>query len=232
MWRKAYWHADGVIVVAPELVDAIVAQTLSRRGTVVGITGGIAAGKSTVAAAVASKLGWPTVSTDGFIRADAGNRKGFADSYDPDALRAFLDAITSDGKATAPRYSHLHYEVVGYDEIVSGTIVIDGLHLGHPTLGVRDRIDVLVHLDVPTDVLRCWYLARFQELRTLAKHDPTAMLYAYRDLEPEVLDGMAMQVWRDLNAVVIETEVRPLEHEADIVVRLGGEHEVLELNRR
>ena len=213
-------------VVAPELVDAIVAMTLHRDAKVVGITGGIAAGKSTVAAAVAQALGWPTVSTDGFIRADAGSRKGYADSYDAEALSAFLDAIRNDGKATAPRYSHLHYEVVGYDDIVSNTIVVDGLHLGHPTLGVRGRIDVLVHLDAPTDVLSRWYLTRFQELRTLAKGDPTAMLYPYRDLEPDVLDGMAMQVWDDLNAVVIETEVRPYGPDADIGVVFHDDHSV------
>jgi pantothenate kinase len=181
---------------------------------------------------VADALGWPSVSTDGFIRTDAGERKGYADSYDAAALAAFIDAIRNHGKATAPRYSHLHYDVVGYDDIVSDRIVIDGLHLGHPTLGVRDRIDVLVHLDAPTDVLSTWYLARFQQLRTLAKADPTAMLYPYRDMAGETLDGMAMQVWDNLNSVVIETEVRPQENEADIVVRFAADHAVLEVIHR
>jgi type I pantothenate kinase len=219
-------------VVAAELIDAVVAAAKASEAQVVGITGGIAAGKSTVAAAVAAALGWPSVSTDGFIRADAGDRKGYADSYDADALAAFIDAIRNDGKATAPRYSHLHYDVVGYDEIESRRIVIDGLHLGHPRLGIRDRIDVLVHLDAPTDVLSQWYLTRFQELRTLAKAEPTAMLYPYREMDGDALDGMAMQVWRDLNAVVIETEVRPQESAADIVVRLHADHAVAAVTHR
>ncbi len=208
-------------------------MTLRTEPLVVGVTGGIAAGKSTMAAALAEALGGvPSVSTDGFIRADAGERKGFADSYDADAVRAFIDAIRTDGKATAPRYSHLHYDVVGHDDIVSNRIVIDGLHLGHPALGLRDRIDVLVHLDASTDTLSEWYLGRFQELRTLAKADETAMLYPYRDLDPKMLDDMAMQVWRDLNSVVIETEVRPYEGEADLLVRFNPRHEVVELIRR
>jgi type I pantothenate kinase len=215
-----------------ELVDEIVAIVRERDAHVVGITGGIAAGKSTVASAVAATLGWPTVSTDGFIVADAGDRKGYAESYDAAALAAFIDAIRTEGKAIAPRYSHLHYDVVGHDEIESSSIVIDGLHLGHDTIGLRDRIDVLVHLDAPTDALSAWYLGRFQELRTLAKDDPTAFLHPYKDLDPEVLDGMAMQVWRDLNAVVIETEVRPAESAADVVVRLDADHNVVEIIRR
>ena len=95
-------------------------RTRHRAASVVGITGGIAAGKSTVAAAVAAALGWPNVSTDGFIRADAGNRKGYADSYDAAALRRSSTPSANDGKATVPRYSHLHYDVVGYDEIGHG----------------------------------------------------------------------------------------------------------------
>jgi type I pantothenate kinase len=215
-----------------DLTAEIAQLARDRNASVVGVTGGIAVGKSTVAAAVADALGWPTVSTDGFIHADAGNRKGYAESYDAAAIAAFIDAIRNDGKATAPRYSHLHYDVVGHDEIAARTLVIDGLHLGHATLGLRDRIDVLVHLDAPTDTLSNWYLTRFQELRTLAKQDTSAFLHPYKDLEPDVLDGMAMQVWRDLNAVVIETEVRPSELAADMIVRLDADHNVVEIIRR
>ena len=215
-----------------DLVDVIVNIVRARDAHVVGVTGGIAAGKSTIAAAIADALGWPTVSTDGFIVADAGDRKGYAESYDAAALAAFIDGIRTEGKATAPRYSHLHYDVIGHDEIVSSNVVIDGLHLGHDTIGLRDRIDVLVHLDAPTDTLSEWYLARFQELRTLAKDDPAAFLHPYRDMDPAALDAMAMQVWRDLNAVVIDTEVRPTESAADVVVRLDADHNVVELIRR
>jgi len=44
-----------------------------------------------------------------------------------------------------------------------------------------------------------------------------------------VLDGMAMQVWRDLNAVVIETEVRIYEDSADMIVRLNADHTVADV---
>jgi type I pantothenate kinase len=210
-----------------ELVDAIVARTRTRDAKVVGVTGGIAAGKSYLAARLSDALGWPTVSTDGFIRADAGARKGYADSYDAPALQAFIDAVRNEGRATAPRYSHLRYTVVGHDEINSDTVVVDGLHLGHPSLGIRDRIDVLVHLDAPTDTLSGWYLTRFEQLRAEAANEPTAMLYPYRDVDADTMNGTAMQVWRDLNALVIEEEVRPNEGAADIVVRLGDGHAVV-----
>lgn len=215
-----------------ELVDTIVTSARAEDAHVVGITGGIAAGKSYLAALVAKELGWPAVSTDGFIRPDAGARKGYADSYDSSALQRFVDGIRREGHAAAPHYSHLHYDVVGEDDVESDRIVIDGLHLGHPALGIRDRIDVLVHLDAPTDTLSHWYLTRFEGLRAEAANDPTAMLYPYRDIDADVMNGTAMQVWRDLNAVVIEEEVRPHEHDADIVVRLGEDHAVIAIEAR
>ena len=216
---------------AADVVHEIVALAREFDAKVIGITGGIAVGKSTVAEAVADALDFPTVSTDGFIRDDAGNRKGYADSYDADALREFIDSFLATGVASAPRYSHLHYEVTAHEDIAGDGLVIDGLHLGHPLLGLRDRIDLLVHLDAPTDVLADWYLARFQQLRTLARDEPTAMLYPYRDMDPAALDGMAMQVWRDLNTLVVD-EVRAHESAADVVVRLAPDHAVVEITRR
>jgi hypothetical protein len=41
-----------------------------------------------------------------------------------------------------------------------------------------------------------------------------------------------MQVWDNLNAVVIETEVRPNEAAADIVVRLSAAHAVVDVIHR
>ncbi|MEY2468697.1 MAG: type pantothenate kinase, partial [Actinomycetota bacterium] len=130
-----------------DLVAELVAASKERDARVVGVTGGIAVGKSTVAAALANALGIPTVSTDGFIKSDAGPRKGYAESYDAAALTAFVDAFLADHNASAPRYSHLHYDVTSYEDITGDGLVLDGLHLGHPLLRLRDRIDLLVHLD-------------------------------------------------------------------------------------
>jgi len=218
--------------VTAALVAKLVAASKERDARVIGITGGIAVGKSTVAAALADALGIPTVSTDGFIKPDSGSRKGYAESFDASALVRFVDGYRATGVATAPRYSHLHYDVTSHDDIAGEGLVLDGLHLGHPLLGLRDRIDLLVHLDAPTDVMADWYLARFQQLRTTARDDPTAMLYPYRDMDPAALDGMAMQVWRDLNALVIDEEVRAFESEADVVVRLAADHAVITIETR
>src|SRR5205809_933046 len=84
------------------------------------------------------------------------------------------------------------------------TLAAEGLHLGHPGLAVRDRIDLLVHIDAADDDLARWYLARFQGLRDAAADDPEAFLHRFRDLPGEVMDQMAMDVWSAVNLVVLE----------------------------
>lgn len=201
----------------------------------IGITGGVAAGKSTLAAA----LGPPVVATDGFLRSNASlaalglsHRKGFPESFDGVALGAALDEWRATGRVSVPTYSHLAYDVTGSVVEVSGPrLVVEGLHLGHPALGVRDRFDLLVHIDAADSDLARWYLDRFRELRTAAAADPAAFLHQFRDVDGAVLDGMAMDVWHSVNLVVLEEEVRPWAGSADLLLRLGADHSVVSVSR-
>jgi len=217
----------------PVLAD-IAARVRDSEALVVGVTGGVAAGKSTFAAALAGELGSiPVVATDGFLfsndelaRRGLTARKGFPESYDADALRRFLERFRASGQADAPVYSHLAYDVVpGSSVPVAGErVVVEGLHLAHPGLGVRALFDLVVHLDADDVDLERWYLERFRSLRAAAAEDPKAFLHPYRDMPAEVIEGMALDVWRDLNLVVLHDEVRPWASAADIVVHVDPDH--------
>jgi type I pantothenate kinase len=221
---------------ALELVLGVAAADDVR---VVGITGGVAAGKSTLADALAARLGAVVVATDGFLHPNAElaardltHRKGFAESFDSAALRAALDDWRATGTTTVPVYSHLRYDVVPPPVAVAGErLVVEGLHLGHPALGVRDRIDLLVHLDADPVLLAGWFLDRFRQLRAAAAGDPDAFLHPYRDVPAEAMEAMAMDVWASVNLVVLEEEVRPWSKAADLVLVLGPHHEVIEVAR-
>lgn len=223
---------------ATEAVDLVVDAARERDARLIGITGAIAAGKSTLAAAVAQSLDAAVVSTDGFLLSNAAlaeagltDRKGFPESFDHAALAAFVDEWKATGRASAPRYSHLHYDVVGVAEVDAWSLVVEGLHLSHPSFGVRDRLDLLVHLDASDDCLARWYLERFQELRTAAATDPTAFLYPYREMPGDALDAIAMDVWRSLNMVVVDEQIRPHEALADLVITLDADHQVSTIER-
>ncbi len=210
-------------------VDVVVEVVDARGARLVAVTGGVAAGKSTFAAALADALPRRAVvvSTDGFLLADHPAR-GMPESYDAVALGAFLDAARAgDPAAWAPVYSHRTYAIVPGERAVVGdaeVVVVDGLHLAHPMLGGRERFDVVVHLDADDADLERWYLERFRALRTAAETDPTAMLHAYVHLGPDALDAMALDVWRDLNLVVLRDHVRPAAAGADVVLWFDADH--------
>jgi len=222
-----------------DAVGVVVEAATERSARLVGITGCVAAGKSTLAAAVARALAADVVATDGFLHPNAAlaerglsDRKGFPESYDAGALAAAVDRWRSTGATEVPVYSHLAYDIVGPPVVVSGEVlVVEGLHLAHPLLGVRDRFDLLVFVDAADELLARWFLARFQELRLAAAGEPTAFLHQFRDVPGEALDAMAMDVWRAVNLVVVEEEARPWAGEADLVLRLGADHEVLDVVR-
>jgi type I pantothenate kinase len=197
----------------------------------------VAAGKSTFAAALARELGddVPVVATDGFLLANAElaargltARKGFVESYDAEALRRFIEEFRASGCAMAPVYSHLAYDVLpGEWRLVTGElVVIEGLHLAHPALGTRGLLDLVIHLDADETDLERWFLERFRSLRDEAASEPTAFLHAFRDMPADVIEGMALDVWRDVNLVVLHEEARPWASTADVVIRFGPAHEI------
>jgi len=216
--------------VEPTGVGLVADLVVERAARLVAVTGGVAAGKSTFAAALAARVaGTAVVATDGFLLADR-SRRGFPESYDSAALAAFLDAVRAgDPSASAPVYSHRTYDVVPHERQVVGdaaVVILEGLHLGADELGVRDRFDLVVHLDADDTDLERWYLERFRTLRTAAEHDPTAFLFPYVAMGGDALDAMALDVWRAVNLVVLHEHARPASVGADVVLWLGPDHQV------
>jgi type I pantothenate kinase len=223
----------------PSGVELVARLVVDRGARLVAITGGVAAGKSTFAAALAEALpSAVVVGSDGFLHPNAvlserglSDRKGFPESFDGDALGRFLDAVASRAAdAAAPVYSHLAYDVVDGDRVLVGdaeVVIVEGLHLASPALGVRSRLDLVVHLDAEDVDLERWYLERFRTLRTVAADDPSAFLHQYLGMGGDALDGMALDVWRAVNLVVLHEHARPDAVHADVVLHLDAEHGVL-----
>lgn len=223
--------------------DRVLALVWERAPRLVAVTGGVAAGKSTFAAGLAGALDGQVVvvASDGFLLPNAvlaerglTDRKGFPESYDVDALAAFLDAVRAgDTSASAPVYSHLAYDVAPDERVVVGdadVVVVEGLHLASPALGVRDRFDLVLHLDADDDHQRAWYLERFRTLRTAAASDPAAFLHPYLAWGGDALDAMALEVWDAVNVVVLREHARPAAAFADAVIELGADHQVVALH--
>lgn len=216
----------------PTGVEVVAELVASRCARMVAVTGGVAAGKSTFAVALGQALAparVAVVATDGFLLS-GHPRKGFPDSYDAAAVRAFVEAARrGDPAARAPVYSHRIYDVVPDEWCTVGdadVVVVEGLHLAAPELGVRELFDLVVHLDADDADLERWYLTRFRTLRVAAETDPTAFLHPYVSMGAEALDAMAVDVWRAVNLAVLHEHARPAAAFADVVLRFGPEHEL------
>jgi len=215
------------------VVDAVRALLPAPRSMVVGVAGGVAVGKTTVAATIAECLvGTPVqiVATDGFLLPNAeiarrglAARKGFPESYDEPALLAFLDAVRNGEVAWAPVYSHETYDVVpGASQRVAGAavVVLEGLN----ALRAPERLDLAVYLDASEGAMEDWYARRFVEL--CADPPPGSFYSGFSGLDLVAIDAIARDVWRAVNLPNLRDHIEPTRAMADLVVEKRPDHSV------
>ena len=173
----------------PTLVSNLVDQLTQRltaddapERLVVGLVGAPGSGKSTIAEQLKTDLKAAgvfagLVAMDGFHLSNAvldelgrRNRKGAPDTFDVEGYLAPLDRVRADGapQVFAPAYRRDLHESVAAGSIVSGTgvVVTEGNYLALETRGwgaARERIDLLIHIDVPEEVLVLRLINRHEE---------------------------------------------------------------------
>lgn len=196
------------------------------RPYLVGITGSVAVGKSTLAQTLAASLAeWSVdvVATDGFLFPNAilearglMQRKGFPESYDQAALDRFVVELKSGvAPLRVPLYSHVRYDVVDDVQVVDqpDVVILEGLQ------SIRDGVDFPIYLDAPESLLETWFLER---LRTL-QQDPQSILHAYTE---EELLPLAKEVWRTINLANLREHIAPYRDVARAVVEKKAGHAV------
>lgn len=211
---------------------------------VVGLTGSVASGKSTLAAALLDRIrAWDDrpdaelVSTDGFLHPNAVleargilGRKGFPETYDVEALKAALAAART-GAVTVPGYSHVIYDI---DPTLARRIdgaqvlLVEGLGLHHDWRAEPGPpLDALIYLDADEADLQAWYVERFVGLWAAAADDPSSFYARFRAMdEPQVRDLAAM-VWTSVNLPNLRENIILARDLARIVVRKGPGHEIV-----
>jgi type I pantothenate kinase len=209
---------------------------------VVGIAGGVAAGKTVFAEAVRDGLSGraEVVATDGFLLPNSVlrarglvDRKGFPESYDVAALREFLRAARAgDLPRRVPCYSHVSYDIDGDREVSAvDVLIVEGVNV----LGAApDLVDVGVYLDVDETLLASWFRARLLALWAAGRGDPRSFYSSpvFAGLDEAAVGALADQVWRGVNLVNLREHIAPSRRHADLVIRLGPGHGVLDVATR
>ena len=225
---------------AAELVARAADRATGREVLLVGIAGGVAVGKSTLARTIADGLetrGLRTqiVATDGFLKPNAqleaaglNMRKGFPETYDTAALHAFLDALAAGRPAATPVYSHLTYDVVpGETRTVdaTGVVIVEGINVLQ-TAEARSQLGLAIYVDADPDHAKAWYLAR---LHGIIAADPESF---FARLDPAQRDAMFEAGWTHLNLVNLQQHIAPTMAFADVVVRKAADHALVKLSWR
>ena len=229
-----------------DLAADLAARRPASGPLIVGLTGAVAAGKSTLAdelkTALADQAKVEIIATDGFLRPNAEltdlgllEQKGFPPTYDNDRFRAALQDIRS-GPATFPTYSHTIYDI---DPVLARTLsppdilIVEGLNLQHRAVApeAADPLDLLIYLDAEEDDLEAWYVARFLELWEAAEHDPTSFYARFRSMSREQTADLARMVWTGVNLKNLRENIILARDTADLVVRKSRDHQITSISR-
>ena len=213
----------------------------SADARIVGLTGSVAAGKTTLARDVADALNPPlsveTVSTDGFLFPNAVlepqgllMRKGFPETYDRDGFTNALVSIRQ-GAADFPAHSHDIYDI---DPALTRTVqlpdmlILEGLGFQPPTRPKRPdgEPDVLVYLDASEADLEFWYVERFVGFWNAARTDASSFYAQWLHMSETELRAFAKTVWDGVNLPNLRDHILPLKAHADIVVHKARDHTV------
>jgi type I pantothenate kinase len=206
---------------------------------IVGLTGGVAAGKSAFAAGLAGMLSGRVeiATTDGFlfpnhVLDDRGLtlRKGFPESFDDEALARALARVRV-GPAWFPGYSHVGYDIdpaLGRHVDRPDVLIVEGLGLAPH----RTAIDAFVYLDADEADLEAWFVERFMGLWAAAEHDQASFYARFRGMDRIGAADFARSVWTGINLPNLREHIAPLREHADLVVRKRSDHEIVEIRQR
>lgn len=214
-----------------------------RRGQVhiVGVTGSVASGKSTLCAALVETLSRShsveTISTDGFLLSNAtlaekglSHRKGFPESYDIDALLQALGKVRTE-PTRFPAYSHSTYDVdpaLSRDVQTPDILLVEGLALAPHADGRNPvtALDTLIYLDAREDDLELWFVERFLGLWRAAEADASSFYVRFRHLDEAGAHAFARSVWQQINLPNLRDHIVHAQPHAHLVLHKSTGHQL------
>lgn len=222
------------------LADRVLATLEGTGPHIVGVSGAVAVGKSTVAARLAEDVAERgrrvhVVATDAFLYPNAilherglSLRKGFPETYDFDAMMRFLTAIRAGApRVEVPVYSHAAYDIVA-DEWTTienaDVVLLEGVVALQPP--VVDALDASIYVDADESHVRGWFVTRFLALTEAAKRDQSSFYRIFAGMTPDEVRRIAEDTWESINGVNLREHIAPSRERATFVVEKSSDHSV------
>jgi type I pantothenate kinase len=217
---------------------------------VIGVSGSVAAGKSTFAHALRATLSdWQEhprvdiVATDGFLfdnrvlaEREISMRKGFPESYDVTALRSAVAAVKAGQRVAMPLYSHVTYDI-DTEKVQTverpDILILDGLHLAQIEEPGKPRlIDALIYLDSEEADVERWFTDRLIPLMEAGIDDAKSFYHAFRTMTTDERRAFAKRVWQEINLPNLRNHIIADRAAADLIVRKAADHRILKVTEK
>lgn len=205
----------------------------------IGVGGGVAVGKSTVASELAGLLTdrgrrVDVVATDAFLHSNAVlaerdllMRKGFPESYNLDAVGAFVDAVRAGGRVEVPVYSHATYDIVPGERTIFDAVdlvVLEGvIAVQRP---VVEKLDASVYIDADEAAIRSWFVDRFLRFVASSADEPASFYKMFVGLPDAEVVRIAEATWDGINGVNLREHILPGRELATFVVEKATDHSI------
>lgn len=226
--------------VSPEdLAERLSARRRPGEVLVVGLTGSVASGKSTLAeglaGALTGRLAVEVASTDGFLFPNAvlaGRellaRKGFPETYDVEGMAAAIAALRAGG-ARVPVHSHVRYDIdPDMARQIEGAevVILEGLGFAPLEDGrcAAGLVDLMIYLDAGEADLEAWFVRRFMGFWRAAEHDPASFYAQFRTMTEPDAETFARQVWTGINLPNLRQHIIRSRDAAHWIVRKDAGH--------
>ncbi|CAB4629447.1 MAG: type I pantothenate kinase [Actinobacteria bacterium] len=227
----------------PILSLIIGAQAIKGSPVVVGVTGGVAVGKSTFSNALATLLSDDTgleveaITSDGFLYPNAvlaerglTDRKGFPESYDVAAIAAFLAEVRAGKPASVPVYDHHIYDIIdGHMKVAAlDVLIFEGVN----ALQFHDEFDVSIYLDAEEPIMREWFIQRTIKFRDAARIEYSPFFDPWINVADELFLEMANSAWDLVNLPNLVDNIEPNRPLAHAVIEWEADHTIRSITIR
>ena len=228
------------------------ARTGTLQPLLIGITGSVSVGKSTISNIIKklainppTNLSAQVISTDNFLFPNSQlqkdqilHRKGFPESFDHAAIIEFLSEI-SEGKPNSiiPIYSHETYDIDGTSRYeVTDLIIIEGVNILQNPIEKNDRgpsirefLDFSIFIDADESEIAQWYEDRFLKYCSLAEDNTKSFFSQFKNLNMEERKKLASEIWKSVNKPNLDSYIYPSKEYADLIIKKGNDHLVSSL---
>ena len=174
------------------------------------------------------------VASDGFLHSNAvlaarglTERKGFPESYDIEAIAAFLTDAGAGAETRVPVYDHHTYDITDDEITVSPVDVL--LFEGVNALQFPDRIDLGIYLHTDEPVMRAWFIERTRALRDAARVEYSPFFDPWIDVPEDLFLAMVNGAWESVNLPNLIDNIEPCRRLAEVVIEWEADHSIRDI---